>query len=487
MRPGVCRTSHPASILARRRFSRSYDRPVAGVVVVGGGIGGLACALVLAPRGHEVTVLDRDPADLPSNRDEAWTAWPRLGVPQLRHIHLFNARGRRVLGEEAPAVLSALRAEGAGEIRLGGPDDDELVRLTCRRTTYELVLRRAVLDDARVRFVGGIRVVGLVTNGSRVVGVRGEDGAEWRGDLVVDASGRRSAMAGWLAAAGLPAPEYEEDVEASVGYTRWYRLRSEPAAALVRADLGYAAGVVAPADGGVFCVTFGCLAEDRVMRAIRSPAVFEAAVAATPALAEWTAPDRAVVETGVLAMADRGNRLVRLPPAAAGVALLADAAVCTNPGYGRGVGLALVHARALADTLAGHDDPSEVTRAFSEATQAELEPWYRAAVAGDAVRRTIGRRLLGGEAWAAIGTPGDDPAVRFARGTPLAVERDPVVRRAFHRCFQLLDPPEAFWGSEEMHERVEAVWREVEGSPPPPAGPDHAAMGRLLAAAGKSS
>ena len=453
-------------------------------MVVGGGIGGLACALVLAPRGHEVTVLDRDPADLPATPDEAWAAWPRRGVPQIRHIHLFNARGRRVLSEEAPAVLAGLRAAGAGEIRLGGPDDDELVRLTCRRTTYELVLRRAVLDDPRVRFVGGARVAGLVTSGSGVVGVRGEDGAAWRGDVVVDASGRRSQMAAWLAAAGLPAPEQEEEVEASVGYTRWYRLRSEATAALVRADLGYAAGVLAPADDGMFCVTFGCLAEDPVMRAVRSPAGFEAAVAATPVLAEWTAPDRVVVETGVLAMADRGNRVVRLPAAgAAGVVLLGDAAVCTNPGYGRGVGLALVHARALAGTLAAHDDPAEVTRAFADVTRAELEPWYRAAVAGDAVRRTMGRRLVAGEPWSAVGGPGDDPAARFARGTPHAVERDPVVRRAFHRCFQLLDPPEAFWGSEEMRARVEAVWREVEASPPPPAGPDHATMGRLLAAA----
>jgi 2-polyprenyl-6-methoxyphenol hydroxylase-like FAD-dependent oxidoreductase len=454
---------------------------VARVVVVGGGIGGLATALFLAPRGHDVTILDRDPADLPPDTRTAWSHWSRRGVPQFRHIHLFNARGRNLLRDEAPAVLAALHAEGAGEIHLGGPDDDELVRLTCRRTTYELVLRRAVLDDARVRFVGGATVVGVRAHGRRVTGVRTEDGVERPADVVVDASGRRSQVAAWLAAAGLPPPEREEDPEGSVAYTRWYRLRSEPTAELVRADLGYAAGVVAPADDGTFCVTFGCLADDPVMRGLRDPTAFDAAVAATPTLAAWTGPDRATAETGVLTMADRNNRLVRLDPQVNGIVLLGDSAVCTNPGYGRGVGLALVHARALADVLA--DDPEAVPHAFADVTHTELEPWYHTAVAGDRVRRAIGRRLVAGARWEAVGARGDDPAVRFARGAAHAARHDPVVRRAFHRCFQLLDPPSAYWDNADIKSRVEAVWREVEASPPPPDGPDHESMGRLLAEA----
>ena len=459
---------------------------MARVVVVGGGIGGLACALLLAPRGHDVTVLDRDPADLPATAADAWARWPRKGVPQFRHIHLFNARGRKVLAEEAPEVLRALKAEGAGEIHFAGPDDDELVRLTCRRTTYELVLRRAVLGDERVRFIGGACVVGLHARGNRIVGARTDDGVDWPADLVVDASGRRSDVATWLAASGRPPPTYEEDAAGSVGYTRWYRQRDgdgdSRTAPLVRADLGYAAGVVAPADDGMFCVAFGALAEDLVMRRLRATTAFDAAVAAVPSIAEWTAPDRAVPETDVLTMADRANRLVRLPPTP-GLVLLGDAAMCTNPGYGRGVGLALVHAQALAGVLeVAGDDPQRVATAFERATRTELEPWYWAAVAGDEVRRTIARRLLAGEPWASIGGPADSPAARFARGSAHAVEHDPVVRRAFHRCFQLLDPPSAFWGSDDIRARVEALWTDVERSPPPPAGPDHAAMGRLLAA-----
>ena len=459
---------------------------MARVVVVGGGIGGQACGLFLAPRGHEVTILDRDPADLPADRDAAWTGWERRGVPQFRHIHLFNARGRNLLRDEVPDLFAALHAAGAGEIRLGDGDDDDLVRLTCRRTTYELVLRRAVLSDSRVRFVGGVTVTGLCAAGRRITGVRTADGAEWSADVVVDASGRRSQVAAWLADAGLAPPHREEEVEGTVAYTRWYRLRSEASAALLRADLGYAVGVLAPADDGVFCVTFGCLAEDRVMRALRDPAAFDAAVAAVPSLAAWTAPDRVTVESGVLTMADRTNRLVRLmvegSPVATGLVLLGDSAMCTNPGYGRGVGLALVHARALAQVLEGAGDHAEaVTPAFEDFTQTQLEPWYRQAVAGDRVRLAIGRRVLAGEPLEAIGGEGDEPAVRFARAAPLAVERDPVVRRASHRAFQLLDPPRSYWGNADIEARVEEVRRAMQGSKPGPPGPDHAAMAGLLA------
>jgi 2-polyprenyl-6-methoxyphenol hydroxylase-like FAD-dependent oxidoreductase len=460
---------------------------MARVVVVGGGIGGLACALFLAPRGHQVTILDRDPAELPADGDSAWTDWERRGVPQFRHIHLFNARGRNLLRDELPNVFAALHAAGAGEIRLGDGDDDDLVRLTCRRTTYELVLRREVLSDTRVRFAGGVTVTGLCAAGRRITGVRAAGGVEWAADVVVDASGRRSQVVAWLGDVGLAPPVREEQGEATVAYTRWYRLRSEATASLLRADLGYAVGVLAPADEGVFCVTFGCLAEDRAMRALRDPAAFDAAVAAIPSLAAWTTPERASVESRVLAMADRSNRLARLmvggSPAATGLVLLGDSAMCTNPGYGRGVGLALVHARALADVLeSAGDDPDAVTPAFEDFTRTELEPWYRQAVAGDRIRLAISRRVLAGEPLETIGGAADDPAVRFARAAPFAVDHDPVVRRASHRAFQLLDRPSSYWGNSEIEARVEHVWRSRDGAVPAPAGPDHATMAALLAA-----
>jgi len=67
-----------------------------------------------------------------------------------------------------------------------------------------MVLRRAVLEDSRVRFVGDATVAGLMSNGRGVTGARTADGVEWAADLVVDASGRRSQAGVWLAALGMP-------------------------------------------------------------------------------------------------------------------------------------------------------------------------------------------------------------------------------------------------------------------------------------------
>ena len=456
------------------------------MVVVGAGIAGLAAGLLLGPDGHEVTILEQDAAGVPvrGDRDAAWSAWERPGVAQFRGIHLFNARGRNLLRERLPAVLAGLRAAGAGEIHLLGPDDDEVVRLTCRRTTYEMVLREAAEAAPGVQIVPGAAVASLLgrtRDGQvHVTGVRLASGREVAADLVVDASGRRSRLGPWLQALGAPPPEVASTPPLTVGYTRWYRLHRPETAPLARADLGYAAAVLAPADRGWFCVTFGCLASDPALRGLRREAAFDAAAAAVPVLAPWVDPDRVAVEPGVRVMGDTPNRMAR--SAVPGVVAVGDSAMVTNPGYGRGVGLALVHAAGLADLLAaGVDDPAKVAAALDDVTRSELEPWYHAAARSDAVRDVIGRRALAGE------PPGDEPPVRFARALPLAVEHDPVVRRTFHRWFQLLEPATVLDG-EGIRDRVERVAAEVEGASatagaPPSSGPDHPTLARLVAEA----
>src|SRR5205814_7661239 len=45
----------------------AYPRPVAEILVLGGGVCGLGTALMLAHDGHEVTVLERDPQPPPAS------------------------------------------------------------------------------------------------------------------------------------------------------------------------------------------------------------------------------------------------------------------------------------------------------------------------------------------------------------------------------------------------------------------------------------
>ena len=85
---------------------------MAGIVVIGGGMGGLSTALLLAGDGHEVTVLERDPAPPPAAADAAWDDWDRKGVNQFRMIHYFLPRFREIVEAELPDVVKALDADG---------------------------------------------------------------------------------------------------------------------------------------------------------------------------------------------------------------------------------------------------------------------------------------------------------------------------------------------------------------------------------------
>ena len=151
------------------------------VVVVGGGVAGLAAALSLARQGRAVTVLERDATPLPADPEEAF-GWDRRGAPQVRHSHAFLARLHSLLRDHYPDVLEALLAAGATEQRFGQhlpptmvgfelePGDEDLVMLCCRRTTFEWVLRRAVLAEGRVDLRTGAAVRGLVSAGAADAG-----------------------------------------------------------------------------------------------------------------------------------------------------------------------------------------------------------------------------------------------------------------------------------------------------------------------------
>ena len=54
------------------------------ILVLGGGVIGLATAMMVARQGHSVTILEHDSEPLPASPEEAWRAWERRGVTQFR-------------------------------------------------------------------------------------------------------------------------------------------------------------------------------------------------------------------------------------------------------------------------------------------------------------------------------------------------------------------------------------------------------------------
>lgn len=477
---------------------------MAEVVVVGAGVAGLGSALALARAGHRVTVVERDAVPAADTPDAAFEHWRRRGAPQTRHSHAFLARLRNVLRDRFPDVLADLLGAGVTEIDFTRhpppalhplerePGDEDLVGLACRRTTFEWVLRRSALAADGVTFAPG-EVTGLVAGDPvggvpHVAGVGLAGGAALLADVVVDAGGRRSRLPRWLAAIGAdPVPESEEDT-GIVYSSRFYRVQGGYDAAghgLVVGDLGYLKYAVFPGDNGTLSITYGVHADDADLRRLLRPGPFTALAAEFPATREWVEPGRCEPLTGVEVMGGLVNRRRRLTvggrPLATGVHAVGDSSICTNPLYGRGCALAVVHAVLLADTLAGDGaDPVGAAVAFAEATRSTIEPWYAASVAQDRHDRRSRTDEGGDDESAGVGV-----GSLMRHGLLPAAGADPLVWRAFIRTFNLLGPPDALMRDPEVVSRVMAAWQSrADRPPPPPLGPDRAELlGRLAGAA----
>ena len=470
-------------------------------VIIGGGITGLAAALVLRARGARVTIVERDPEPSLTSAGDAFATWERKGAAQVRHSHAFLGRLRSLLRERYPALLDALLAAGARELKMmqhpprtlrglkPEPGDEQLVALGCRRTTFEWVTRRFVLAHGDVTVIPNATVRSLIAAQAgpapRVVGVRyavGADEREVHGDIIVDASGRTSGAVKWLAVIGAR-PVYEElEQSGVVYYTRFYQLRSgasepRPSQHPSAADFNWVKYAVFPADDGTFSITLATPLAFPRLKVLAKVGAFDAMVQAIPALRAWADP--AVSEPigdpahPVQAMGGLINRLRRFVdtegPVALGFFVLGDAAYCTNPLYGRGCAQGFLHAEFLGRALDAHpNDPAAAAMAVDRQARAEIEPFYRASVIADrdAVRKAEGRtpKRLKARLQTKFFEDGVGPATRC----------DPVVFRAFIRMMNMLETPEQAFGHLDVVLR--SLWVLLRGQrynqryalPPPP-------------------
>ena len=203
-------------------------------VVVGGSIGGMLAARVLADHFDRVTIVERD--QLPEGSEN------RPGVPHARHLHFFLKRGLMVAEELFPGLTADLVGEGSHLLdqgrdfrilyRSGWSPRKEIGLEFCTftRPLLEATFRKHLLVNPRIEVLQGFEVAGLILDGDRVAGVNvlphhheaGAPAQALSADLVVDTSGRGSKAPEWLEAAGFAKPE-ETVVDAFWGYaTRIY-------------------------------------------------------------------------------------------------------------------------------------------------------------------------------------------------------------------------------------------------------------------------
>jgi 2-polyprenyl-6-methoxyphenol hydroxylase-like FAD-dependent oxidoreductase len=373
---------------------------MARILILGAGLGGLSTAMLVALEGHQVTVLERDPAapPPPEHTDAAWEGWQRRGVNQFRLPHFMMPRWWSLLRTELPDVRSPLEAAGARHLNTvaelpvarRGPmrdGDERFDTVTARRPVLEAALSAAAAA-AGVTIRRGVTVTGLTTDGNadtpRVTGVLTENGAAITADLVVDCGGRRSALGSWLQAAGARRPAEERADCGFVYYARHFRARDgEQPAMLGNLLQSYdsLSVLTLPADNGTWSVVLTTSSRDQALRVLREPARWHAALARYPLAAHW-ADGEPISGVDVMAgIEDRYRRLVTGgQPVATGVVAVGDAWACTNPSLGRGAALALVHARLLRDLLRETDpaDHDKFARRFGELTAQAAEPLYRA-------------------------------------------------------------------------------------------------------------
>ncbi|RYF35480.1 MAG: FAD-dependent oxidoreductase [Comamonadaceae bacterium] len=336
----------------------------AHILVVGGGIGGLATALALAKKGHRVDVLEQAAAfgEIGAGVQLGPNATRRLQALGLSHaLDAIAARPEALVVRSASdnGELARLPLAKAFEQRYGAP------YLCVHRADLHALLLDAVRSHESVTLATGAHVADMQTD-DELVCVSSADARAWEGDALIGADGLWSTVRRQVDDAAAP--------PRATGHSAWRALVEQSAlpAALrvqqVEVWLGPSLHAVAyPVRGGhwlnVVVIAEAAPAGDAkdwnqasslvaLQQATgRCGAPLQALLEAMPAWRAWCLNDRAPL-TSAEGMA-RGR-----------VALVGDAAHPMVPYLAQGAGMAIEDAVALADAL-GEGGSVEVPAAFS--------------------------------------------------------------------------------------------------------------------------
>jgi len=386
------------------------------IAVVGAGIAGMFTALSLAKSDHAVTLFERDIPPPEGDADQAFFAWQRRGAAQFRHPHAFLGLMCSLLEEHHPSLMEEFFAAGARRVNFADmvpphllphykpePGDEKLWILMCRRATIETVLRRHVERMNNIAIHNTTYITGVRTeqkaNGLHVTGLELTDRSNnnsksiFEADIFVDSTGRASKFRKWLMDAGAAIEEQRDDAEI-VYYTRHYKLKpgvSEPSRHgedPSAGDLGYMKYGVFPGDNGHFAIII-CIpnGESELREAVKDGDRFDAICRTIPGLVPWIAPEKAQATTESFGIGEIHavwrNFVNDGQPAAHNFFAVGDSCARTNPLYGRGCSIGILHAQILADVLASESDSTARALAFQNLTEERIGPIFKASLQED--------------------------------------------------------------------------------------------------------
>lgn len=444
------------------------------VSIVGAGIIGLCSALALARKGNNVTIYERDGAPPEGGANEAFFEWRRKGAAQFRHPHAFLGLMCNILQGNYPDLVEDFWNAGARKVGFvdllspelmenysPAPGDEKLWLLMCRRATMETVLRRYVEKQPTIEINNASNVMGIVAeveDGTiKINGIKldtaGEK-SEVRTEVLIDACGRTSKFPGWFAELGNKI-DIEDDASQIVYYTRHYQLlpgmeepKRDPKNRSA-GDLGFIKYGVFPGEDGHFaiilCVPDG---ETELRDAVKDGKQFDRICRSIPGLVPWLNKDVSTSTTSSFGFGDIHavwRHFVKDgKPVALNYFAVGDAAVRTNPLYGRGCSIGILHAHILADVISDHDDP--VTRAivFDQCTEDELRPIFKTSLNEDKKGIKRAAAIKAGKTLDQADSLKKWIGLAFGDAIGAAARDELHVIRGAMRTFNLLEKPGAF-------------------------------------------
>jgi flavin-dependent dehydrogenase len=261
-----------------------------------------------------------------------------------------------VLATGAPPLRCEYFALDDGPAELGPPQDpgEAGYCLSVRRLTLDWLLSRQC-ERVGIDVRTGVRVVDLLREGDRVVGVVDETGVRHRSDVVVGADGRRSKVA---ALAG--ATDEERHPAARAMYYRYaagWCARGEVGAefSLVGDELAY----VFPSDGGLACIALSVPIHAHQTEGHDPLATLATRLGKHPSLAERL---EAVEWIGGVFTGRPADSVLK-QSGGPGWALVGDAGTGQDPWAGMGMDTAARQAEVLAEAYVDGNGSWEATYA----------------------------------------------------------------------------------------------------------------------------